>query len=92
VSKKKAQRARLRFGLRIVEERARLGWTQENLAERMRMDTNRIQDAEAGRTNLTFAKIVQFSEALGVEISSLFLAPAPETVRRPGRPSRARKS
>jgi transcriptional regulator with XRE-family HTH domain len=76
-------------GRRVAEVRADLGLTQEQLAERLRMDTNNLQRIETGRQNITIRMIVRLASALGCQPAALFERPRTRDVRR-GRPPRRR--
>lgn len=67
-----------------VLRRAR-GWTQEQFAERLRVDARTLQRIEAGR-HITFAMLVHLADALLVPIGELFGPPVERKPRRPGRP------
>src|SRR6185312_6046283 len=72
-------------GHRIAELRRGRGWTQEDLAERLRLPLKNLQRIERGLQNLTIKSLVRFASALGVKTAELFEAPKSREVRR-GRP------
>lgn len=49
--------------------------TQEQAAERARLDTKHWQDIEGGKTNPTLATLVGIAKALDVPIADLFSEP-----------------
>lgn len=61
-----------RLGRRIRELRVAKQLTQEQAAERAKLDPKHWQDLETGRTNPTLATLVGISRALGVKLSDLF--------------------
>lgn len=60
------------FGERIKSLRESKGWTQENLAEKMEVNTNYLSSIERGKENPTFDMLMKFSDGLGVEMWELF--------------------
>jgi transcriptional regulator with XRE-family HTH domain len=72
-------------GRRIAELRAARGITQEQLAERARVDARTVQRAEAGR-HITLALLIRVAEVLGAPMVALFQAPQARAPRSPGRP------
>jgi transcriptional regulator with XRE-family HTH domain len=81
------QRALLRFGLRVREERERAGLTQEEFAERVDLSPRNVQRVESGEANISMRTLFAISFALDVEPAELLSAPASKTRRRmPGRP------
>lgn len=72
-------------GRRIAELRLGRGWTQEDLAERLRMPLKNLQRIERGLQNLTIKTLVRFATVLGVRTAELFEAPKSREVKR-GRP------
>jgi transcriptional regulator with XRE-family HTH domain len=73
-------------GRRVTELRRARGWSQEQFAERLRVDARTLQRIEAGQ-HITFAMLVQLAETLRVSIADLFEAPKSRAPRRPGHPS-----
>ena len=60
------------IGQRIKERRMELGWTQRDLANKMKYSNNStIARIEAGKVDVPQSRIVQFSEVLGVSIAHL---------------------
>jgi CheY-like chemotaxis protein len=60
------------FGAAIRSERARLGLSQERLAERADLHRTYITDIERGARNLSLETMHRLADALGVPIESLF--------------------
>jgi transcriptional regulator with XRE-family HTH domain len=75
-------------GRRVAECRIGLGMTQDQLAEKLQMDTNNLQRVELGMQNLTLRTVVRLANALGEGVAVLFEAPKSRTVRK-GRPPKA---
>lgn len=48
------------------------GWTQEDLAERLKMSINGYGDLERGNRDIKLSKLEQISDLLGIDLSSLF--------------------
>ncbi len=48
------------------------GWTQEHLAERLRVSTRYLQSVEAGAENLTIDSLAKIGNVLGVKAAHLF--------------------
>jgi transcriptional regulator with XRE-family HTH domain len=65
-----------------------LGMTQDQLAEKLQMDTNNLQRVELGMQNLTLRTVVRLANSLGECVGALFEAPKSRTVRK-GRPPKA---
>ena len=61
-----------RLGRRIRELRRQKQLSQEQAAERAKLDPKHWQDLETGRTNPTLATLVGISRALGVRLAELF--------------------
>ena len=59
------------LGKRIRERRKSLGWTQEVLADRARIDRSYIGSVERGERNVTFAMLCQICLALACDVASL---------------------
>lgn len=68
---------RRRFGRLVKAHRARLGLTQEALAERAGASTDMISKIEAGTTGARFGMITQLAGALGVDPAELFTSELP---------------
>jgi transcriptional regulator with XRE-family HTH domain len=78
------------IGRRIAELRSTRGLTQEQLAERLRIDARTVQRIEAGQ-NQTLDLLIGFAKVLGVSVAALFDAPRSRAARRPGRPAAQRE-
>jgi len=68
-------------GRRIAELRLALGLTQDQLGERLDMDTNNLQRIETGRQNLTIRTLVRVANVLDVPVRALFDEPESRKVR-----------
>lgn len=86
--KAEAERVMKDVGRRLAELRRDLGLTQEQLAERLRMEANNLQRIELGMQNLTLRTLVRLANELDVKPGALLEAPRSRLVRR-GRPSKA---
>lgn len=75
-------------GRRVTELRRSRGWSQEQFAERLRVDARTLQRIEAGQ-HITFGMLVQLAETLRVPIGDLFEPSKSRAPRRPGRPPRS---
>ncbi|HEY4059689.1 MAG TPA: helix-turn-helix transcriptional regulator [Kofleriaceae bacterium] len=74
-------------GGRVAERRRTLGWTQEELAERLDVSIKYLQRLEAGQENLTIRSVVGLANALELPPGELMRSPAaPPAPRKPGRP------
>jgi transcriptional regulator with XRE-family HTH domain len=82
-----ADRALKDVGRPVAELRRERGWTQEQLAERLGLQTNNLQRIELGMQNLTVRSLARLANGLGVKLPSLFETPRSHVVR-PGRPRR----
>lgn len=60
-----------RFGKNVKIERIKKDLTQEQLAENMDVSQNYLACIECGRQNMSLAKVLELSKALGVNIESL---------------------
>jgi UDP-N-acetylglucosamine 1-carboxyvinyltransferase len=92
-----AEKVVFRVGRRVAEIRRHLGWTQEQLAERLgRHSVQWISKIEGGGVNLTLHTMVKLARVLDVEVADLLVPPAPEPARRPrkdaGKPRAKRTS
>jgi transcriptional regulator with XRE-family HTH domain len=65
--------------------RLRHGWTQEELAERAKIEPRYVHSVEAARANPTVRVLVALSRELEVDPPALF-RPAKFSKQRPGRP------
>jgi transcriptional regulator with XRE-family HTH domain len=72
-------------GANVSRVRARVGLTQEKLAEAAELDLRFLQRVERGRTNLSVQVLASLADALGVEPGRL-LRPAKLPEARRGRP------
>lgn len=70
-----------RLGERVRRERERLGWTQEELAERAGLHPAYVGQIERAQKKVSLATVDRLVEALGVSTSSL-LDPAQHPDRR----------
>jgi transcriptional regulator with XRE-family HTH domain len=61
-----------RFGGLVKAHRARLGLTQEALAERANISTDMVSKIEIGASGARFGVITQLAEALDVDPAELF--------------------
>lgn len=61
-----------RLGRRLRALRLAGEWTQEEVAERARVDAKHYQALESGLSNVTFATLLAVARALGVTLSELF--------------------
>lgn len=59
------------LGQRIRDLRKNIGWTQEELAERARIDRSYIGGVERGERNLTFLVLCQICQALDCDVATL---------------------
>jgi transcriptional regulator with XRE-family HTH domain len=84
-------RAKVSFGLRIVEIREARGLTQKQLAARAYYSVRQINRLEAGKTTVDFEKLVDLALALSVTLEELCRPPALAAERLPGNPRRRRK-
>lgn len=73
-------------GERVRELRQARGWTQNDLAMRLRAAVQRVQNIERGGENLTIFSLARLAEAFDVLVSELFERPSPTGSRRLGRP------
>jgi transcriptional regulator with XRE-family HTH domain len=59
------------LGQRIRQKRKSLDWTQEELADRAKIDRSYIGGVERGERNLTFNILCQICAALGCDVAEL---------------------
>lgn len=71
-----------RVGRRIAELRRARGWTQEQFAEKLGTSVQWASRVEAG-VNVTIETLCKLARVLDVEVTDLFVPPAPEPPRRP---------
>ncbi len=64
--------AKTMFGASVKAWRKRLGFSQEELAERSELHRTYISDAERGARNLSLESITRLAHALGVPVADLF--------------------
>ncbi len=83
-----AERVMKDVGRRLAELRQDQRLTQEQLAERLRMDANNLQRIELGMQNLTLRTIVRLANELDVRPAALLEPPRSRLVRR-GRPPKS---
>jgi transcriptional regulator with XRE-family HTH domain len=76
-------------GRRVAELRRSQGATQAQLAERLGMPVQDLQNIELGKRNLTLRSLCNLARGLGVPSRSLLDPPATREPRRRGRPPRA---
>jgi len=86
VAKRPVQHVLSDVGRRIAELRARRGWTQDVLAERLEVSAKYVQSVERGQENLTLETLAGIAAELGVSLSMLTRRPVTE--RRVGRPAK----
>jgi transcriptional regulator with XRE-family HTH domain len=84
VSREKAETIIADVGRRIAEARRARGWTQQQAADRLRMEVQSVQRLERGE-NLTIRTMVRIAGILGIPTRALFDEPT-SRVKRPGRP------
>lgn len=77
---------RVAVAANVRSERARLGLTQEDLAEQADLALRYVQEVEAGRANVTLSVLAAFATAFGVPAPNL-LRPAMITAAKRGRPA-----
>ena len=68
----RAKTALVRLGKRIRALRIERGLTQEEAADRARLDAKHFQALEHGRSNATVASLVGVARSLGVALKDLF--------------------
>ena len=66
------------LGNRIRAKRKELGWTQEELADKARLDRSYVGGIERGERNITFTVLCDIARALNCDVASL-TAQLPET-------------
>ncbi len=70
---------RKKYGDRIRQLRIQSEYTQEGLAEKLGIDTNFLDDIEAGKKDCPVELVVRFSNIFGVSIDMLVLGKEHET-------------
>ncbi len=78
------------IGRKIAERRAELGLTQEQLAERLGVNTRYLARLERGGQNLTVHRLAWLASRLELRVAQLFEAPHDRTVKK-GRPRRTER-
>lgn len=74
------------IGRRIAELRQGKGWSQLQLADKLRATYQWVSQLEAGQ-NLTIHSLVKVANAFKLQLEDLLIAPDPTNKRRgPGRP------
>lgn len=73
-------------GRRIAELRRHRGWTQQQFADKLRIDVSAVQRIERGAHAPTLGTIWRLAKVLRVEPAQLLVPPAVETETRAGRP------
>ncbi|MEI9953583.1 MAG: helix-turn-helix transcriptional regulator [Pseudomonadota bacterium] len=74
-------------GRRIAEARRARGWTQQQAAEKLKMEVQSVQRIERGRENMTIRTLVGIARTFGVVTRTLFEPPTTRE-RKPGRPKK----
>lgn len=59
------------LGTRIREKRKAFGWTQEELADRAKLDRSYVGGVERGERNITFTVLCDICKALGCDVGQL---------------------
>lgn len=59
------------LGQRLRDRRNSLGWTQEELADRAKIDRSYVGGVERGVRNLTFTVLCQLCKALRCDVAEL---------------------
>lgn len=72
----------VRVGRRVAELRRERGWSQERFAEKLGTSVQWASRVEAG-VNVTIETLCKLARVLDVELTDLFIPPAPEPPRRP---------
>lgn len=60
------------LGAEIRRHRLALGWSQEDLAERVGLDRSYIGSVERGERNIAALNLIAIAQALNVSIGTLF--------------------
>jgi len=60
------------IGSRIKELRSRKGFTQEQLSERMNINSKYLSNIERGKENPTLNILINLAESLDVELADIF--------------------
>ena len=59
------------LGDRVRRKRQAKGWSQEELADRAKLDRSYIGGIERGERNITILTLCQISQALGTDLAEL---------------------
>ena len=62
-----------KFGIKLKYYRLIKKITQEQLAEKLNVDSHYISDIECGRRNITFKTLYKITKALDLDIHKLFI-------------------
>jgi len=62
----------IRLGTRVKALRARQGWTQVELAEKVGIDRSFLADVERGKRNISILNLAAIAEGLDVTLSQFF--------------------
>ena len=62
---------RVRFGRRLGKLRLKQGWTQVQLAKRLRLDRSYLADVERGKRNISIVNLEVIARGLGGSLSKL---------------------
>ena len=73
----------------MIELRRAHGWTQEDAADRLRLDVPTLRRIEKGAHFVTLRTLVRIANAFGVHTRELLDEPTLNEPRRPGRPRHA---
>jgi transcriptional regulator with XRE-family HTH domain len=77
-----------RIGKAIRQTRLNAGWTQENLADRAKLNATQIGNIERGQSNFTSRTLLAIGKALPISLGELFtladeFRPKPRNKRSP---------
>lgn len=61
----------VRFGEAVREARLAKGWTQQELARKLKMSVPSISNIETGSRRVLLGDVFEFAKALGVEVRKL---------------------
>jgi transcriptional regulator with XRE-family HTH domain len=64
--------AQARLATSAKRERARLGWTQEQVAEEAGLNIRHYQKVEEGTVNVTLRTVELLAEAFGIDVADMF--------------------
>jgi transcriptional regulator with XRE-family HTH domain len=71
------------IGEAIKSRRKELGWSQDELAEKIGVTLHQVQRYEGGRTILNVENIQRIADALGLPVADFFASGKPATVAEP---------